>query len=155
MNMTKSLGLTVEEAKSRLSSSGPNHLFTHTPVSLWAIAFKELKGPKARMRRSGEVVLVDAETVVTGNILILSPGIRLAADAKLTVVVNLTIDESTLPGEFLPAEKSIGNDVLAGTVIVGGEGETEIDAIGMSTRLGKLASQLATVEPLTADCLIV
>jgi P-type Ca2+ transporter type 2C len=202
MNVTKSPGLTAEDATARLASSGPNHLFTPTPVSVWAIAFKELKepmilllivvglfyglwgsigdtisifvvifllvgievggefrakraiegleritAPKARVRRAGQVVVVDAETVVTGDLLILSPGTRLAADAKLTGVVNLTIDESTLSGESIPAEKAVGNDVFAGTVVVGGEGEAEINAIGSATRLGKLASQLATVEP--------
>jgi P-type Ca2+ transporter type 2C len=45
MNMIKSLGLTAEEAKTRLASSGPNHLLTATPVCVWAIAFKELKEP--------------------------------------------------------------------------------------------------------------
>ena len=210
MNTTKNPGLSVEEAKSRLASFGPNHLFTPTPVSVWSIALKELKepmillllvvgvfyavwgglgdaitifvviftllaievggefrakraieglesitAPKARVRRAGAVVMVDTETVVKGDLLILSPGTRLAADAKLTGAVNLSIDESTLTGESLPAEKAVGDvtagaeagAVFAGTVVVGGEGEAEITATGSATRLGKLATQLATVEP--------
>jgi P-type Ca2+ transporter type 2C len=202
MDTVKSPGLSNEDAKSRLASSGPNHLFTPTPVSVWAIAFQELKepmillllvvgvfyglwgglsdtitifvvifllvgvevggelrakraieglgritSPKARVRRGGQVVMVDTETVVPGDLLILSPGTRLAADAKLTGAVNLSVDEATLTGESMPAEKAVGNDVFAGTVVVGGEGEAEIALTGGTTRLGKLAAQLATVEP--------
>jgi P-type Ca2+ transporter type 2C len=202
MDATKSPGLSNEDARSRLASSGPNHLFTPTPVSVWAIAFQELKEPmillllvvggfyglwggvsdtitifvvifllvgvevggelrakraiegleritslKARVRRSGKVVMVDTETVVPGDLLILSPGTRLAADAKLTGAINLSVDEATLTGESMPAEKAVGNDVFAGTVVVGGEGEAEIALTGGATRLGKLAAQLGTVEP--------
>jgi P-type Ca2+ transporter type 2C len=202
MNSVKSVGLTAEEAQSRLASVGPNHLFTPAPVSVWSIAFKELKepmillllvvgvvysfwggrgdaitifvvifmlvavevggefrakraiegleritSPKARVRRGGVAAMVDTETVVPGDLLILSPGTRLAADAKLSVVVNLGVDESTLTGESLPVDKAVGEAVFAGTVIVGGEGEAEITATGSKTRLGQLAAQLATVEP--------
>ena len=167
MNTIKSPGLSIDEAKSRLASGGPNHLFTAAPVSVWAIAWQELRepmilllmvvgvfyavwgglgdaitifvvifllvavevggefrakraieglegvtAPKARVRRSGEVVMVDAETVVPGDVLILVRGARLPADAKLTAAVNLSIDESTLTGESLPAEKAVGEAVL-------------------------------------------
>ncbi len=202
MSTVKTDGLTAEEATSRLASGGPNHLFTPAPVSVWAIAWQELKepmillllvvgmfyalwggrgdaitiflvifllvavevggefrakraieglesitAPKARVRRGGEVVMVDTETVVKGDLLILSPGARLAADAMLLAVTNLSVDESTLTGESLPVEKAMGDTVFAGTVVVAGEGEAEISAAGSSTRLGKMAAQLATVEP--------
>lgn len=202
MTNVKISGLTAEEAKSGLASAGPNHLFTPAPVSIWAIAFKELKepmillllvvgafyalwgglgdaitifvvifllvavevggefrskraieglesitAPKARVRRGGELVMVDAETVVPRDLLILAPGTRLAADAKLTGALNLSVDEATLTGESLPAEKAVGDTVFAGTVVVAGEGEAIISATGGATRLGQLAKQLATVEP--------
>ncbi len=202
MNTVNSPGLTVEEAKSRLASGGPNRLFTPAPVSVWAIAWQELKepmillllvvgvfyslwgglgdavtifivifllvavevggefrakraieglervtAPKARVRRGGEVLVVETETVVPGDVLILSRGARLAADAKLTGALNLSVDESTLTGESLPAEKAVGDAVFAGTVVAAGEGEAEISATGGKTRLGQMAAQLATVEP--------
>jgi P-type Ca2+ transporter type 2C len=163
----KSAGLTAQEAASRLATIGPNHLFTPAPVSVWAIAWQELKepmilllmvvgvfyglwgslgdtitifivifllvavevggefrakraieglqsvtAPQARLRRGGEVVMVDAVTVVPGDVMILMRGARLAADAKLSRAVNLSIDESTLTGESLPAEKTLGGDVF-------------------------------------------
>jgi Ca2+-transporting ATPase len=61
--------------------------------------------------------------------------------------VNLSIDESTLTGESLPVEKSVGNAVHAGTIVVTGEGEGEVTATGAATRLGQMGAQLAAVKP--------
>ena len=110
-------------------------------------ALERITAPKARVRRAGEVTRVDTETVVPGDVMILVPGTRLAADAKLTAAVNLSVDESALTGESLPVEKSAGDLVYAGTVVLSGEGEVEVTATGSATRLGQMAAQLSTVEP--------
>jgi len=60
------------------------------------------------VRRGGEVVTTTAENVVVGDVLILVPGARLSADAKLLRVVDFGVDESALTGESLPVEKSMG-----------------------------------------------
>ena len=110
-------------------------------------ALERLSAPKARVRRAGQVITTDTETVVPGDLLILVPGARVAADAMLTGAINLSVDESALTGESLPAEKSVGDAVYAGTVAVAGEGEGEATATGSSTRLGQMAAQLGTVKP--------
>ena len=110
-------------------------------------ALERLSAPKARVRRAGQVITTDTETVVPGDLLILVPGARVAADAMLTGAINLSVDESALTGESLPAEKSVGDAVYAGTVAVAGEGEGEATATGGSTRLGQMAAQLGTVKP--------
>ena len=110
-------------------------------------ALERLSAPKARVRRGGEVITVDTENVVVGDVLILVPGERLPADAKLFSEVDLSVGESTLTGESLPVEKSVGDDVFAGTVVAGGEGEAEVTATGRATRLGQMAVQLGTVKP--------
>ena len=110
-------------------------------------ALERLSAPKARVRRAGQVVTTDTETVVPGDLLILVPGVRVAADATLTDTINFSVDGSTLTGESLPAEKSVGDVVYAGTVVVAGEGEGEATATGGATRLGQLAAELRTVKP--------
>ena len=110
-------------------------------------ALARLSAPKARVRRAGQVIMTDTEMVVPGDLLILVPGARVAADAMLTDTINFSVDESTLTGESLPAEKSAGDVVYAGTVVVAGEGEGEATATGSATRLGQLATQLGTVKP--------
>lgn len=110
-------------------------------------ALERLSAPKARVRRAGQATTVDTEMVVPGDLLILVPGARLAADAILVSAVNLSVDESALTGESLPAEKSAGDVVYAGTVTVSGEGEAEATATGSATRIGQMGAQLATVKP--------
>ncbi len=110
-------------------------------------ALERLSAPKARVRRAGKVITTDTETVVPGDVLILVPGTRLAADARLGRAVNLSVDESPLTGESLPAEKSVGDAVYAGTVVTAGEGEAQATATGSATRLGQMAAQLGTVKP--------
>ncbi len=110
-------------------------------------ALERLSAPKTRVRRDCHVVAVDTETVVPGDILILLPGVRLAADATLSRAVNLSIDESTLTGESLSVEKSAGDAIYAGTVVATGEGEAEVVSTGGATRFGQLAAQLGEVRP--------
>ncbi len=110
-------------------------------------ALERLSAPKARVRRAGQVITTDTETVVPGDLLILAPGARVAADAMLTDTINFSVDESALTGESLPAEKSVGDVVYAGTVVVAGEGEGEATVTGSATRLGQLAAQLGAVKP--------
>jgi Ca2+-transporting ATPase len=110
-------------------------------------ALERLSAPKARVRRGGEVITTDTENVVVGDVLILVPGVRLPADAKLLSVVDFSVDESSLTGESLPVEKSLGDAIFAGTVVAGGEGEAKVNATGRATRLGQMAAQLGTVKP--------
>ena len=110
-------------------------------------ALERLSAPKARVRRGGEVVTTDTENVVVGDVLILVPGARLPADAKLLSVVDFSVDESALTGESLPVEKSVGDAVFAGSVVAGGEGEAEVTATSQATRLGQMAAQLGMVKP--------
>jgi len=110
-------------------------------------ALERLSAPKARVRRGGKVVTIDTENVVTGDVLILVPGARLTADAELLSSVDFSVDESALTGESLPAEKSAGDTVFAGTAAAGGEGEAEVIATGQATRLGQMAAQLGAVKP--------
>ena len=110
-------------------------------------ALERIAAPKARVRRAGQAVTVDTQTVVPGDVLLLLPGTRLAADANLISTVNLGVDEAALSGESLAAEKVAGDAVYAGTVVATGEGEAEATATGGATRLGQMAAQLGAVKP--------
>ncbi len=105
-------------------------------------ALERLSEPKTRVRRDGRLVLVDTETVVPGDVLILIPGVRIAADATLRGAVTVSVDESTLTGESLAVEKSVGDAIYAGTTVSTGEGEAEVVSTGGATRLGEVAARL-------------
>jgi Ca2+-transporting ATPase len=110
-------------------------------------ALEQITAPRAVVRRDGEAISVDAQAVVPGDVLIMRSGTLLAADARLTVAVSLTADESALTGEAFPIEKVAGDSVFAGTAVVTGEGEGEVTATSANTRIGQVAASVQRVRP--------
>ena len=106
-----------------------------------------ISAPKARVRRDGAVVEIESAGVVPGDLLLLTAGTKIAADAKLLRVTGLMVDESALTGESSPVEGAVGREVSAGTVVVSGDGEAEVTLTGPATRLGQVAASVAQVRP--------
>ena len=69
-------------------------------------SLKHLTQPIALVLRDGVPTEINAQEVVPGDILLLKPGSRVAADARLIEVNRLSVDESTLTGESLPVIKT-------------------------------------------------
>ncbi len=105
----------------------------------------------AAVLRGGAVVETDPASVVPGDILDLAAGRFVAADARLVQSRNLSIDESALTGESLPATKAVatlGTDDLplaeranlafAGTRVSGGSGRAVVFATGADTEVGRI-----------------
>lgn len=65
---------------------------------------------------NGERMNVPANELVQGDVIEISPGSRLPADGIVQSTVS--IDESALTGESLPAEYSFGDQVMAGSVVI-------------------------------------
>lgn len=107
----------------------------------------DMASPKATVVRDGEIAHVDAIELVTGDVLVLAAGTKLAADARVFEALGLQVDDSPITGESFPAEKPAGSDVSAGTVVVGGSGMAKVSATGKATKLGELAEGLKTVKP--------
>src|SRR3972149_865360 len=108
-------------------------------------ALERIAAPKARVVRDGEIAEIDTDNVVPNDLLVLAPGTRIPADAKVTETRNLACDESALTGESFPVEKSVNDTLFAGTVIIGGEGEAIVTATGKATRLGGIGRALEQV----------
>ncbi len=106
----------------------------------------------ARVLRDGRPVSIPASDVVPGDVLVLVPGDRVAADARLLDTRNLEVDEAALTGESMPVSKtSHGRDaanhvVLEGSDVTVGTGRAVVVAIGNGTRLGATAAALAIDE---------
>jgi Ca2+-transporting ATPase len=114
----------------------------------------------ARALRDGCVIDVPVEEVVTGDVLALTPGSYVPADARLLETEQLTIDESALTGESLPITKQaafIGagdtplaervNLVHRGTMVTGGSGRAVVVATGVRTEIGKIQSLVGETRP--------
>jgi Ca2+-transporting ATPase len=104
--------------------------------------------------REGTRQEVDASQVVPGDILVLSQGQKVAADARLFEAFSLRADESTLTGESLGVDKSIEpvpeNTALAerscmvygSTFITHGSGLALVVSTGSASEVGQIATSL-------------
>ncbi|HLT34913.1 MAG TPA: cation-transporting P-type ATPase, partial [Enhygromyxa sp.] len=68
-------------------------------------ALRSLTAPRATVRRSGELAAIPAREVVVGDILVLTPGDVVAADARVRSAHALASNEAALTGESLPVDK--------------------------------------------------
>jgi magnesium-transporting ATPase (P-type) len=100
-------------------------------------ALRRILPVRVRVRRDGEPVELASEAVVPGDVLLLAPGDKVAADADLLLTADLRVDESTLTGESYPVEPE--EQVFAGTFVTAGSGEALVTGTGMATRLGRIA----------------
>ena len=110
-------------------------------------ALSELAAPKTRVVRDNRIVEVEADKVVPGDILILTQGTRIAADCRLGISFSIQVDESVLTGESFPKEKTTGDDVFAGTLIISGEGKGQVYATGKNTKFGKISALAQRIKP--------
>ena len=126
-------------------------------------ALNALAEPQAHVVRDGVQLLVPARLLVPGDLLIVSEGGRLPADARLAHGDTLIVDESALTGESVPVEKMAldaltdeGGDpspgeprspwLFAGTMVVRGQGQAVVTRTGPSTRLGRIGTALASID---------
>lgn len=122
-------------------------------------ALREMAAPRATVIRDGAEIDLPAREVVPGDVLVLSAGNRVAADARLLFTVNLKAQEASLTGESTPVAKhaeampdgdaAIGdrrNMVYAGTTVGYGRGLAVVVATGGATEVGRIAQLLAEVQ---------
>ncbi|HKK94138.1 MAG TPA: heavy metal translocating P-type ATPase [Longimicrobiales bacterium] len=75
----------------------------------------ELQPATARILRDGGEVEVPIEQVQRGDTVVVRPGERIPVDGEVTSGAS-AVDESMLTGESMPVDKSVGSEVIGGTV---------------------------------------
>jgi magnesium-transporting ATPase (P-type) len=98
------------------------------------------------VRRDGQRVDIDVRDVVVGDVLVLSPGDRIPADATATSARALLVDTSTLTGESASTIVEAGDALFAGTFVVEGEAEATVTATGTAMRLAEI-TRMTTMTP--------
>jgi Ca2+-transporting ATPase len=122
-------------------------------------ALRSMAAPRARVIRDGHETDVAAADVVPGDVLVLSAGDRVAADARVLEAANLQAQEAPLTGESVPVDKQAGalacadlpvgdrrSMVHAGTTVTYGRGRAVVVATGPRTEFGRIAGLLVDVE---------
>jgi cation-transporting ATPase E len=100
-----------------------------------------LHAPNARVIRDGVVRDVTLADVVLDDILVLRAGDQIAADAIVLQSSRLQADESMLTGESDAVDKQPGDEVMSGSIVVGGEGVVRVTRVGADAFANKLASE--------------
>ena len=111
-----------------------------------AEALRELVPHRVTVIRDGLRQEVDAVDLVVGDLVILQPGDRVAADLRVRDAHGLRVDEATLTGESEPVGKEPDGVVSAGCFVVEGEASASVTAIGGDTRLASIATLTRSVE---------
>lgn len=121
------------------------------------------RAPKVRVLRDGVEAEVLPEAITVGDILMLTPGVTVPADARVLQSRYLTVDESVLTGESVPVVKAAepkvrenaenrkavysSNRIFRGTQIIGGSGYAAVIAIGSATEVGKIQLLMGKSSP--------
>lgn len=118
-----------------------------------ADALQALLPRQVMVKRDDEQQLIAATELVPGDILLLTEGVAIPADARVLVAERLRVDMSSLTGESKPVPRiahdakiespvstvGLPNLVFAGTSVVSGRGEAAVFATGANTEFGRIA----------------
>ena len=122
-------------------------------------ALAALVPERATVLRDGTTANVDAEEVVPGDVVRLSPGARVPADARLLESRGLEIDEAPLTGESVPVAKgpsAVAADAIVaergsiahgGTLVTNGTATAVVVDTGDRTQLGRISDLVRRTEP--------
>lgn len=111
--------------------------------------------------REGKTIKINSELIVPGDIVMLQAGDKVPADLRLLEETSLEIDESSLSGESLPADKTtavlplgIGladqtNMAFGSTIVMSGHGKGIVCKTGRETEFGKIADLVSNATDTT------
>jgi len=116
---------------------------------------------KCRIVRDEKEIELPVETIVPGDIIILSAGDVIPADSLLLESKELFIDEAAFTGETFPVEKNVGivdadaalakrgNSLFMGSHVVSGKARALVISTGKQTEFGKISDRLRLKNPET------
>jgi heavy metal translocating P-type ATPase len=99
----------------------------------------------ATARRNGSWQDVETNEISAGDIVLVKPGARIPVDG-VVVGGHSFVDQATITGESMPAEKSNGTSVYAGTINQSGALEIQVDRMGRDTTFGKIIEAVERAE---------
>lgn len=95
----------------------------------------------AFIEKDGAVAEIDIADLTTGDVVIAKPGVRIPVDGIVLRGASV-VDQATITGESVPAEKKSGDRVFAGTLNQTGSLVINVEAVGRDTTFGRIVSVL-------------
>jgi len=98
----------------------------------------ELAPKTARIKRGGDESEVPLEQVQVGDVVVVRPGERIPVDG-IVIAGRSSVNQAPLTGESVPVDKTVGDEVFAGTLNEFGVLEIRTVQVGDDTKLGQIA----------------
>lgn len=96
----------------------------------------------ATIYRDGNEITVPIEQVAKGDVFVVRPGENIPVDG-IILEGNSAVDESTLTGESIPVDKTVGSTVSAGTINQSGFIRCEAARVGEDTTLSQIIQMVS------------
>ena len=97
----------------------------------------ELRPETATVIRDGREVEISPSEMVIGDLFVVRPGERIAADGIIEEGVS-AVDESMITGESVPIDKKKGSEVIGGTINQNGRLVVKAEKVGNETTLAQI-----------------
>jgi P-type Ca2+ transporter type 2C len=120
-------------------------IYQETKSSNALQALKQYTQARVKVIRDRREQSILSEELVPGDIVILQEGDRVPADATILQSNDLTLDESIITGESVPAEKNNdqgNNQIFHGSMINSGSCMARVTLTGNQTALGKIGKSV-------------
>ncbi|TFF86310.1 MAG: cation-translocating P-type ATPase [Promethearchaeota archaeon] len=118
-------------------------------------SLRRIAALKANVIRDGIHFEIPTREIVPGDIILIEQGDKIAADARIITLTNLTMEEASLTGESEPVEKEVKtlskselpiqkqvNMLFMGTYVHSGRAKALVIATGANTQIGRISRQL-------------
>ena len=102
----------------------------------------QLAPKTATLIRDSKEIVVPVEQVSKGDIFVVRPGENIPVDGVI-IDGDSAVDESTLTGESIPVDKSVGNTISAGTLNQSGFIRCEATRVGENTTLSQIIQMVS------------
>jgi Cd2+/Zn2+-exporting ATPase len=96
-------------------------------------------------RHAADEELVEATSLAPGDVVRVRPGDTVPADGRVTHGAS-TVNQASVTGESIPAEKTAGDDVYGGTINLTGVLDIEVTKAGADTLLGRVKDLILEAE---------
>ena len=106
---------------------------------------KFLSAPHSDVIRDGELQNILSEELVKDDIILLTAGKQICADA-IVISGSIQVNESLLTGESDEIEKAVGSKLLSGSFVVSGECYAKLEKVGDESYISKLSTQAKTMK---------
>jgi P-type Cu+ transporter len=94
---------------------------------------------RARLLRDGQLVEVATESIRVGDVVVVRPGEKIAADGEV-ISGSSYVDEGMITGESMPNRKEVGANVVVGTLNQLGSIDVRVTAIGSQNTLAQIVA---------------